>query len=172
MILVRAFMVAVLGAPHGTLALPTPRNLAHEASEPVVSTGCAQELAMAFATLPALCGVEAGDDAFETGGWELRAAACLMGGHKCSPGCAVAVQVLRPLVGLLRELGVAVVTADDSERQTAPSVMTHRHSNSENVSIAIHRATSVAAAALPSNRRMQSDNGPVGYMPTVRLSAS
>ena len=69
---------------------------------------------MAFAALPSACGVEAaagGDDAFESGGWEARAAACLVGRHGCSPVCAAAVQVLRPAAGLLRGLGAAVAAA-------------------------------------------------------------
>ena len=65
------FLLAVLGAEQGALALPTPRD---EATESVISTGCAQQLATAFAALPAACGVEAED--YEKGGWEAEAAAC------------------------------------------------------------------------------------------------
>ena len=68
MMLARVFLLAVLGAQQGTLALPTPHDVAHEATESVASTGCAQELATAFAALPAACGVDAAeDDAFESG---------------------------------------------------------------------------------------------------------
>eukprot|EP01046_Picozoa_sp_COSAG06_P006501 COSAG06_NODE_306_length_17801_cov_6.989210_12_plen_1895_part_00 len=127
MMLARAFLLAVLGAPRGTLALPTPTDVAREAVEAVLSTGCAQELTTAFAALPAACGVdEAGGD--ESGGWEARAAACLVG-HECSTVCAVAVQVLRPAVGLLRGLGVAVAAYDDRlhEQQPAASAARNHH---------------------------------------------
>ena len=154
-----ALLLAVLGVPRGTRALPTPRNVVYEASEAVLSTGCAQELAMAFAALPAACGVEeGGDDAFESGGWEARAAACLVGRHGCSPVCAAAVQVLRPAAGLLRGLGAAVAAADERERRAAP-VVTRNWASSENLNhgtIDGPRTTSLAAAAeTPSNRRLQ-----------------
>ena len=60
MMLARVFFLL---AVQGACALPTPRD---EATESVVSTGCAQELATAFAALPATCGVEIGED-YESG---------------------------------------------------------------------------------------------------------
>eukprot|EP01043_Picozoa_sp_COSAG02_P051382 COSAG02_NODE_5401_length_4361_cov_3.564054_4_plen_82_part_00 len=48
MTLAQVFLLAMLGAQQGAFALPTPR---HEATESMVSTGCAHKLATAFATV-------------------------------------------------------------------------------------------------------------------------